>query len=130
MAEAANYLRKALSQAEEIGISRITARSLSGMARLELHRGDLLKAAQYSREAVDIVTEQPCTIVEEIHFTHFVVLSEMGKEAEVFASLKLAAETVYSKADALRVKSTRSRFLASYKPITDAWFGIENDQDG
>jgi len=119
--DAARFLQEALRVAREIGIARIAARSLSAMARLELHSGNQPKAVEHSDEAVQLVAEQRIPIVEEIHFTHSMVLRAMGQTDRAAASLQLAAEAVLAKANAIHADAIRARFLASCKPIMDAW---------
>ena len=123
--DAARFLQEALRVAREIGIARIAARTLSAMARLELHSGNPPKAVELSNEAVQLVAEQRIPIVEEIHFTHSMVLRAMGQADRAAASLQLAAEAVLAKANAIQADDTRARFLTSCKPIMDAWRKLE-----
>ena len=119
--QASDFLRKALRLAEEIGVSRIAARSHSAIARLDLHLEEPSKAMEHSNEAVELVTEQNIPIVEEVRFTHSVVLQALGQVEQAAASLQIAANTVLAKADTIQADDIRARFLASCKPIIDAW---------
>jgi len=119
--QAESYLNMADTISRELGLTRLSMRSVSALARARLISGDIDSAIENSERVVEWLGDQELPDADEMRFTHFRVLSAAGREEDAQQYLKLATDSILSQSEAIRDPDLRSQFLDMYHEILTSW---------
>jgi adenylate cyclase len=119
--QAESYLNMADTISRELGLTRLSMRSVSALARARLMSGDIDSAIENSERVVEWLGDQELPDADEMRFAHFRVLSAAGREEDAQQYLKLATDSVLSQSEAIRDPDLRSQFLDMYHEILTSW---------
>ncbi|UCF09490.1 MAG: tetratricopeptide repeat protein [Candidatus Bipolaricaulota bacterium] len=118
---AGDHLRAALETAREMQMQRLEMRCLSALARRARVAGDLKEAEALSGEALTLLEEQKIPEGDEVHFTHYRILLDVGRREEALPLLALARQSVVERSEAIEDDAVREGFLRAHGAILRAW---------
>ena len=121
---AVSDLKQSLEASDALGLGRLAMRAISALARASLLAGDVAGAMSRSQEAIDRLGSRTFPEADEVHFTHFRVLTADGRKAQARQHLKVAHQLVLRQAEAIRDANRRREYLSAYREILDA---VEGD---
>jgi tetratricopeptide (TPR) repeat protein len=119
--QAESYLTMADTISRELGLTRLSMRSVAALARARLMSGDIDSAMEKSERVVEWLGDQELPDADEMRFTHFRVLVATGREEDAQQYLKLATDSILSQSEAIRDPDLQRQFLAMYHEILTAW---------
>ncbi len=118
---ARSYFEKAQTNAVELGLASIAARSLAALARANLRAGDVAVALTQSEQAMDALSDQTLADADELHFTRYLVLLEGGHPAKAREHLSVAYESLKKQFSMIESPQHKRQFKAMYQAVRYAY---------
>jgi len=121
VAQAESLLVMADQISQELGLTRLSMRSIAALARANLMSGNIELAMETSERVMAWLGSQVLPDADEMRFTHFRILEAVGRDQDARECLQTTVDSILKQSEAIRDSELKRGYLGMYHEVLTAW---------